>query len=87
MCGIVGFVDPTMMEAEKQPVITKMMDRIKHRGPNSSGEYVNDSVALGFRRLSIIDLAGGSQPILNEDETKAIIFNGEIYNFQHYVKN
>lgn len=82
MCGIVGFVDPTMTKLEKQPVITKMMDRIKHRGPNSSGEYVNDDVALGFRRLSIIDLAGGSQPILNEDETKAIIYNGEIYNFK-----
>lgn len=82
MCGIVGFVDPTMTKAEKQPVITKMMGRIKHRGPNSTGEYVNDEVALGFRRLSIIDLAGGSQPILNEDETKAIIYNGEIYNFQ-----
>ncbi|MCH4169968.1 MAG: asparagine synthase (glutamine-hydrolyzing) [Lactobacillus sp.] len=80
MCGIVGFVDKTMLN--KKPVINDMMEMIKHRGPNSSGEYVNDEVALGFRRLSIIDLKGGSQPILNEDKTKAIIFNGEIYNFQ-----
>ncbi|MFD1671392.1 asparagine synthase (glutamine-hydrolyzing) [Agrilactobacillus yilanensis] len=80
MCGIVGFVDKTILN--KKPVITEMMDMIKHRGPNSSGEYVNDEVALGFRRLSIIDLKGGDQPILNEDKTKAIIFNGEIYNFQ-----
>lgn len=59
-----------------------MMDRIVHRGPNSSGEYIDKHVALGFRRLSIIDLEGGTQPIYNEDRTKIIIFNGEIYNYQ-----
>ncbi len=59
-----------------------MMDRIIHRGPNSSGKFIDDQVALGFRRLSIIDLEGGTQPIYNEDGTKVIIFNGEIYNFQ-----
>ena len=59
-----------------------MMNRIVHRGPNSAGEYIDQSVALGFRRLSIIDLEGGSQPIYNEDRTKIIIFNGEIYNYQ-----
>ena len=59
-----------------------MMAAIKHRGPNSDGYYTNDEVALGFRRLSIIDLRGGSQPIYNEDKTRAIIFNGEIYNFK-----
>ena len=58
------------------------MDTIKHRGPSSDGKYTNDQVALGFRRLSIIDLRGGSQPIFNEDKSRAIIFNGEIYNYR-----
>ncbi len=80
MCGIVAFYDPKINE--KQAVIGKMMATIKHRGPGSDGYYTNDEVALGFRRLSIIDLQGGSQPIYNEDKTRAIIFNGEIYNFK-----
>ncbi len=80
MCGIVAFYDPEINE--KQAVIGKMMATIKHRGPSSDGYYTNDEVALGFRRLSIIDLRGGSQPIYNEDRTRAIIFNGEIYNFK-----
>ena len=80
MCGIVAFYDPKINE--KQAVIGKMMATIKHRGPSSDGYYTNDEVALGFRRLSIIDLRGGSQPIFNEDKTRAIIFNGEIYNFK-----
>ncbi|GFZ27694.1 asparagine synthase (glutamine-hydrolyzing) [Lactobacillus corticis] len=80
MCGIVAFYDPEIND--KQATIGKMMEMIRHRGPNSDGIYTNDKVALGFRRLSIIDLRGGSQPIFNEDNSKAIIFNGEIYNFQ-----
>ena len=80
MCGIVAFYDPKIND--KQAVIGKMMATIKHRGPSSDGYYTNDEVALGFRRLSIIDLRGGSQPIYNEDKTRAIIFNGEIYNFK-----
>ncbi len=80
MCGIVGFVDKKI--ADKKPVIEAMMDTIKHRGPNSSGELVNEDTALGFRRLSIIDINSGMQPIYNEDKSKAVIFNGEIYNSQ-----
>ena len=80
MCGIVAFYDPEIND--KQATIGKMMATIRHRGPNSDGYYTNDKVALGFRRLSIIDLRGGSQPIYNEDRSKAIIFNGEIYNFK-----
>ena len=79
MCGIVGFVND---KDNKKTIINTMMDRIVHRGPNSSGEYIDKHVALGFRRLSIIDLEGGTQPIYNEDRTKIIIFNGEIYNYQ-----
>lgn len=80
MCGIIAFCDRAL--ENKEEVLTNMMNAIKHRGPNSSGQYINDDVALGFRRLSIIDLHGGSQPLYNEDRQKSIIFNGEIYNFK-----
>ena len=59
-----------------------MADRIIHRGPDDAHYYVDDDISLGFRRLSIIDLEGGRQPILNEDGSKALLFNGEIYNYQ-----
>ncbi len=80
MCGIVGFVDKRNKE-EKQRFIKKMADRIKHRGPDGEGYYVDDKVALGHRRLSIIDLSLGSQPMYNETEDIVIVFNGEIYNY------
>ena len=79
MCGFVGFVDKAN---NKKKIIKDMADIIKHRGPDSDGYYVGNDCALGFRRLSIIDLAGGDQPIYNEDNTKIITFNGEIYNYQ-----
>ena len=79
MCGIVGFVDNSK---NKKKIIKQMADLIKHRGPDSEGFYTNDKVALGFRRLSIIDLEGGNQPIFNEDQTKLVFMNGEIYNYQ-----
>ena len=84
MCGIVGFTNH-IHDAES--VIKKMMDRIVHRGPDSSGSYVDDKIAMGFRRLSIIDLSDkGSQPIFNEDRSIVITFNGEIYNYQELKK-
>ena len=76
MCGITGFVDKKIKDKDK--VIRDMAELIKHRGPDSDGYYVDDNVALGFRRLSIIDLSNGSQPIYNEDKTMVITFNGEI---------
>ena len=79
MCGIIGFADKRNSE-EKKIISKKMADRIIHRGPDSEGYFTDDFAALGFRRLSIIDLAGGNQPIFNEDKTKVIIFNGDIYN-------
>ena len=79
MCGFVGFVDKAK---NKKKIIKDMADIIKHRGPDSDGYYVDDNFAIGFRRLSIIDLAGGDQPIYNEDNTKLITFNGEIYNYK-----
>ena len=78
MCGFVGFVGGTDNQSE---VLTKMMDRIVHRGPDMGGQFIDGRVALGFRRLSIIDLAAGKQPMYNEDGTVVCVFNGEIYNF------
>src|SRR4030095_10015796 len=59
-----------------------MADAIRHRGPDDEGFYISGQIGLGFRRLSIIDLAGGHQPLSNEDGTVWIVFNGEIYNYQ-----
>ncbi|AOF48190.1 asparagine synthase (glutamine-hydrolyzing) [Tetragenococcus halophilus] len=82
MCGIVGFVNTNYSIDEKTEQLEEMMARIVHRGPDNTGQFVDEGVALGFRRLSIIDLKGGNQPIFNENDSKAIIFNGEIYNYQ-----
>lgn len=81
MCGFVGFTNCLGVE-KGTSVINEMMDSIVHRGPDSSGDYVDEDICLGFRRLSIIDLNDGSQPIYNENKSKVLIFNGEIYNFQ-----
>ena len=81
MCGFVGFVDKKKKK-EKDKIITEMADIIKHRGPDSSGYYTDDFVSLGFRRLSIIDLKGGDQPIYSENRDFVIVFNGEIYNYK-----
>ena len=78
MCGITGF---TGHRSDKQKILKAMTAAIAHRGPDGAGEYYADGVALGHRRLSIIDLAGGTQPMFNEDKTLAVVFNGEIYNF------
>ena len=83
MCGFVGYINK---EKDKKDNIKKMADLIAHRGPDSEGYYTDENIALGFRRLSIIDLDGGSQPIYNSDKTKAIVFNGEIYNYQKLRK-
>ena len=79
MCGIAGFVGA---RADMQEILQKMTDRIAHRGPDGEGHYIDGPVALGHRRLSIIDLEGGRQPMFNEDGSLAVVFNGEIYNFQ-----
>lgn len=81
MCGIVAFVDNEKSQL-KDTLIKKMKDRIIHRGPDAEGQYVDDDVALGFRRLSFVDVKSGNQPIFNEDQSKIIEFNGEIYNFE-----
>ncbi len=78
MCGYVGFTNTIKDDGT---VLTQMMDKIVHRGPDSDGKYLDDDIALGFRRLSIIDLEQGSQPIFNEDKSLVLLFNGEIYNY------
>ena len=80
MCGFVGFTNKIN---DASIVLGKMMDRIKHRGPDSDGKYVDEQIAMGFRRLSIIDLSDqGSQPIFNEDKSLVLTFNSEIYNYK-----
>ena len=83
MCGIAGFVesDATLTDVVRADLIHRMCDVIRHRGPDDEGVFVDRGVALGMRRLSIIDLSSGHQPIHNEDRTVWIVFNGEIYNF------
>ena len=78
MCGIAGYVNN---KQDKKKIIKDMTDKIIHRGPDAEGFYIDDNIALGHRRLSIIDLKGGDQPIYNEDKSVVIIFNGEIYNY------
>lgn len=78
MCGICGFTGEVINRDE---VIREMAARITHRGPDSEGFFTDERVAMGFRRLSIIDLGGGDQPLFNEDQTLVLTFNGEIYNY------
>ncbi|MGL4736112.1 MAG: asparagine synthase (glutamine-hydrolyzing) [Cellulosilyticaceae bacterium] len=80
MCGFCGFLD-TQLE-DKKTILSTMMDQIIHRGPDSDGQFIDDTAALGFRRLSIIDIAEGAQPLYNSDQTLVLTFNGEIYNYQ-----
>jgi asparagine synthase (glutamine-hydrolysing) len=87
MCGIAGFVDSPLAASplnreDGRRLLGAMCDAIRHRGPDDEGMLLDEGVGLGMRRLSIIDLATGHQPIHNEDETVWTVFNGEIYNFQ-----
>ncbi len=82
MCGIAGYLGTN----PNKKILKQMTDRIKHRGPDAEGFYLDDKVALGHRRLSIIDLNTGDQPIFNEDKSIVIVFNGEIYNFEELKK-
>ncbi|HEV2580665.1 MAG TPA: asparagine synthase (glutamine-hydrolyzing) [Ktedonobacteraceae bacterium] len=81
MCGIAGFVDAEIGLNQAEQLIDGMCQVIRHRGPDDQGTWVGDGAALGMRRLSIIDVSGGNQPIFNEDHSILIVFNGEIYNY------
>ena len=82
MCGICGIVYDEPSRFVDKGVVAKMMDRMIHRGPDDAGIYVDRNMGLGHRRLSVIDLVGGHQPMSNEDQTVWIVFNGEIYNYR-----
>ena len=80
MCGIAGIFDSTGRPVDRA-LLEKMISRIRHRGPDGAGIFLSKGIGLGHRRLSIIDLEGGSQPLMNEDGRLQVIFNGEIYNY------
>src|SRR6266851_6329938 len=81
MCGIVGIVENNNSLVD-QSLLARMCQAIEHRGPDDDGFYFNEGVGLGMRRLSIIDVKGGQQPIHNQDRSAWIVFNGEIYNYR-----
>jgi asparagine synthase (glutamine-hydrolysing) len=81
MCGITGLVHFNRERAISPGVLKKMSHSIYHRGPDDEGHYIHQNVGLGFRRLSIIDLSTGHQPLSNQNESIYIVFNGEIYNY------
>jgi asparagine synthase (glutamine-hydrolysing) len=81
MCGIAGIVSAAAGDRIETSTIHRMCQAIVHRGPDDEGIFVKDGTGLGMRRLSIIDLAGGHQPVFNEDRSVWVVFNGEIYNF------
>lgn len=82
MCGIAGIYYRNASLHVAEPCLQGMIDRIVHRGPDDQGLHIDDNVGLAMRRLSIIDLAGGHQPIFSEDGNQVIVFNGEVYNFR-----
>src|SRR5688572_21776593 len=85
MCGIVGIVQSSETQVD-QALVSRMCEAIRHRGPDEDGFYFKDGVGLGMRRLAIIDLKGGQQPIHNADRSAWIVFNGEIYNYRELRK-
>ena len=86
MCGIAGIFDQRGQRTIDRSLLGRMTDALRHRGPDDSGIHVEPGVGLGHRRLSIIDLAGGHQPLFNEDGSVAVVYNGEIFNFQALAK-
>ncbi|MDZ7725089.1 MAG: hypothetical protein U5R06_20300 [candidate division KSB1 bacterium] len=81
MCGICGIVQHS---DDQRPLVRRMCDSLAHRGPDHAEVYQSGNVTLGHRRLSIIDLQTGNQPIFNADKTLGIVYNGEIYNYREY---
>lgn len=86
MCGLVGIFDSRGRRPVDARLLTRMNDAISHRGPDGDGVHLEPGLGLGHRRLAIIDIAHGDQPLFNEDHTVAVVFNGEIYNFQELMK-
>lgn len=88
MCGFCGFVESRQSSVQnKVEILHNMMDSIAHRGPDSSGDYHDQMIYMGFRRLSFLDLEAGAQPLYNENNRYVLTFNGEIYNYQEIREN
>ncbi|HEX4926456.1 MAG TPA: asparagine synthetase B, partial [Burkholderiales bacterium] len=85
MCGIAGVLDLKGKRAIPRELVSRMNETQHHRGPDAGGLHLEPGVGLGHRRLSIIDLATGQQPLFNEDGSVVVVFNGEIYNFQELI--
>jgi asparagine synthase (glutamine-hydrolysing) len=85
MCGIAGYID--RYRPGEEAMVRMMCSRINHRGPDDDGFFCDDKVALGMRRLSIIDLSGGKQPVFSEDGSVVLVFNGEIYNYKELTRD
>jgi asparagine synthase (glutamine-hydrolysing) len=81
MCGVAGYFYRNHEKRVDETIVTKMVRILHHRGPDEEGYYCKDNIGMGMRRLSIIDLSGGTQPIHNEDKTIWVVFNGEIFNY------
>jgi len=84
MCGIAGFIYKEPNKKAETSILKSMLDKIIHRGPDEEGVYINKNVALGMRRLNIIDLTTGSQPIFNQNKDRIIVYNGEFYTFKRF---
>lgn len=82
MCGFAGYITTDGKGSEYKEDLIEMMNSIKHRGPDDEGTHIDDMAGLGFRRLSIIGITNGKQPMYNEDGSIVVTFNGEIYNYQ-----
>jgi asparagine synthase (glutamine-hydrolysing) len=82
MCGLVGYLDLRDERRVEREVLVRMADTVVHRGPDASGYFAEENIGLGFRRLGIIDLEGGHQPMFNEDGSVVLVCNGEIYNYR-----
>lgn len=87
MCGINGIFDPLGQLVNKRVLLQSMGDQMAYRGPDGQGAFVNETVALGMRRLSIIDVEGGGQPLYNEDCSLVLVLNGEIYNYVELMRD
>ena len=85
MCGIAGIFDYRGPGEVDRRLLRRMTDILDHRGPDGDGFYHGAGIGLGHRRLAIVDLAGGDQPLFNEDRTVCVVYNGEIYNFQPLI--
>ena len=85
MCGFAGLTNP-LSKVQGESILNKMLDPIKHRGPDSNSFYLNDKIALGHYRLSIIDLEGGKQPRIDREKNHYLLYNGEIYGYKYHAK-